>query len=502
MPEPSPVAADPEARLPDGFVVALAPGASVEDAGRMLVGGYPDTVVQLSDEGAALIRDRRLVVEGAESAALARDLLDAGLAHPVAAELPPVDASELTVVIPVKDRPAELDRLLRSLGGMTRTIVVDDGSADPEATARVAAAHGAELVALPESRGPGAARNAGLREVTSRYVLFVDSDVVVDPGALLALARHFADPAVAVVLPRVLGLHEGRETNWLGRYENSRSSLDLGELPSFVHPGAAAPWAPGTCTIDRVEAIRDGFDETMPVGEDVDLVFRVGLRGWRTRYDPAFVVRHDHRTELRRWLARKTFYASSAHPLNARFPFYVVPSQLTPTDAGLLVAALAQRAWSLPAIAVLSAVSTIRSHRRIVAAGRPDADRDVARLRWRVSLVLTGRHLQALALHLASLLVRHWWPVTAVACLFSRRARRAALVAAILDAVVFHRLNRADLDLPRYAAARRLDDLAFGLGWWLGAWRGRSAASLLPDLRPSRPPAPRTRLARFVRAAR
>src|SRR3712207_9006885 len=49
----------------------------------------------------------RLVVTDAATAVLAARLLDAGLAHP---EPDGVPAGELTVVVPVKDRPAELAR--------------------------------------------------------------------------------------------------------------------------------------------------------------------------------------------------------------------------------------------------------------------------------------------------------------------------------------------------------------------------------------------------------
>lgn len=487
-------------RLPDGFVVELAPNVTVSDHGGTLVCSFPEVIGLFTDRGRALLHDRRMLVDGPETAQLVRDMMDAGLVHPVAAELPPVDPGDITVVIPVKDRPRELTRLLAALDGRLRTIVVDDGSDDPVTTKDVAQAHGAQVVLLPESTGPGGARNAGLREVTSPLVAFIDSDVVAEPDALLMLARHFADPAVGVALPRVIGLFEGEHTTWLGRYENSRSSLDLGELPSFVHAGSAAPWAPGTVTVNRTAVIRDGFDESMHVGEDVDIVFRLGLDGWRTRFDPSVTVRHDHRTTLGRWFRRKVFYASSAEPLNRRFPYYVVPSLLTPTDMGLIAAALAQRRWSIPVIGALMTLSAVRTVRRLHHAGAvrgtpvPDAGR--------VAAQSASGHIQLLGLHVCSLLVRQWWPAAAVAALFSRRMRRAVAVAAVIDAVVFWRRNRADLDPVRYFAGRRLDDIGFGLGWWLGAWRARSPASLLPDLRGVEPPRSRTDLITFTRPAR
>ena len=61
----------------------------------------------------ARLVDRSLTVSDPTSAALARTLLDAGIAHPVdvpAAAVPP--AAEVTVVVPVKDRTEGLRRLL------------------------------------------------------------------------------------------------------------------------------------------------------------------------------------------------------------------------------------------------------------------------------------------------------------------------------------------------------------------------------------------------------
>lgn len=488
-------------RLPDGFVVELAPNVSAEDGGRTLVCSFPEVIGLLTGSASTQLHGRRMVVHGDELAQLVRDLMDAGLMHPAVRELPEVDAADITVVIPVKDRPAELARLLDALGGLLTTVVVDDGSADPRQTADIAQARGAQFVSLPASRGPGGARNAGLAEVRTPLVAFVDSDVVADAASLLLLARHFADPAVGIALPRVLGLFEGADTSWLGRYENSRSSLDLGELPSFVHAGSAAPWAPGTVTLNRVDAIRSGFDESMQVGEDVDIVFRAGLDGWRARYDPSVTVRHDHRTTLGRWFRRKVFYATSAEPLNARYPYYVVPSLLTPTDIALIVAALAQRRWSVPVIGGLTALNAVRTMRRLRHAGAragragiPEAER--------VAVRAALGHLQLLGLHVCSLLVRQWWPAAAASALVSRRMRRAVAAAAVIDAVVFQRRNNADLGLSRYTVGRRLDDIGFGWGWWLGAWRAHSPAGLLPDLRGVDLPVSHTDLVVFTRPAK
>ena len=120
--------------VPAGMRLRPDPGLLSLAGGTVLVGGAPLRLLRLGPRGAALARgwwDGVPVPGGPAAQELARRLLDAGLAHPDPAGGPPGPGpDEVTAVIPVRDRPAELARCLAGLGGM-RVIVVDDGSADP-----------------------------------------------------------------------------------------------------------------------------------------------------------------------------------------------------------------------------------------------------------------------------------------------------------------------------------------------------------------------------------
>ncbi|GAA5056764.1 mycofactocin system glycosyltransferase [Thermocatellispora tengchongensis] len=470
--------------LPEGFAVRLNRRVRVRDGGRTLVGGAPTRVVHLSRTARKLLTGRTIRVRDRASALLADRLLEIGMADPIVAELPDGDPSQVTVVIPVRDRPHALDRLLANLGGRHRVIVVDDASARPEAVARVAAAHGAGLVPLAENLGPAGARNAGLRRVTTPYVLFADSDVVLEPGALEALLRHFADPRVAVAAPRVLGLRLPGGDRWIRRYEDARSSLDLGIEPGIVRPRAPVSWVPSACLLARVDALGAGFSAEMRVGEDVDLVWRLAGAGWRVRYEPAATVRHEHRTDVADWLGRKAFYGTGADLLARRHGRDVAPAVLTPWSAAFALALLAQRRWSAPVAALIFAVAAARMSAKLARSDHP----------VRLALVLTADGAVASAWQVTALLLRHWWPLAALGCLFSRRTRRAVAAAALLDTVSDLRRTGAHLDPFRFALARRLDDAAYGAGLWYGAIKGRSLRALLPDIRwsltPPSPPVP------------
>ena len=462
--------------LPLGFVIELERHVRVSADGRELVGGSPTRAMFLTPAAMGMIVDRRLSVTSSGTAVLADRLLDAGMADPVIDDLPRIDAALVTIVVPVRDRTAQLERLLASLPAVPR-IVVDDASADPGRTVAAAERHGADVILLPENLGPAGARNAGLARVTTPYVAFADSDVVVEPGALDILLLHFADPRVAMVAPRVLGLATSASDNWIGRYENARSSLDLGLHPAIVRPRSPVSWVSSTFLVARVDAIDGGFDSDMRVGEDVDLVWRLVDAGRRVRYEPAAVVRHEHRTGLQEWMSRKAFYGTGADPLSRRHPDDIAPAVLAPWSAALLISLLAQRRWSLPAAAAITAFAAARIALKV----RGSSAHPV-----RLGARLAAAGAAASVSQGIALIVRHWWPLTLAAALVSKRARRAAFVAAIVDVALEYRRTGEGLDPVRFGVARRLDDLAYGFGVWLGALRGRSIGALKPDIRAKR----------------
>jgi mycofactocin glycosyltransferase len=462
-----------ETGLPRGLVVALDRRALRLDGGTVLVGGSPPRMVRLAPAAAALLRAGPLVVADPTSAALARRLLDAGIAHPVAApagSVPPAGA--LTVVVPVRDRTGGLRRLLAALPGLP-TIVVDDGSADPAAVAAVAAGAGARVVRRERNAGPAAARNAGLAAARTELVAFLDSDVVPEPGWLEPLLTAFADPAVGLAAPRIVALDPA--AGWLGRYEAVRSSLDLGPDPALVVPRTRVAYVPSAALVVRRSAVGAGFDERMRVAEDVDLVLRLQAAGWRLRYEPAARVAHDHRTRPGAWWLRKAFYGTGAAPLALRHPGSVPPMVLSPSGAAVAGLALLARPTSVLAGLGVLAVSAERLSRSLRRMRRPRAT--AARL------VATGA-VGSLA-QTADAVTRHYWPLALAAALVSARARRRVLAVAVAEGLVDWWRHR-DRD-PRvrpgplgHLLAHRLDDLGYGAGLWWGAVANRTLEPLRP----------------------
>ena len=472
--------------LPPGFRVRVGADVRVHDGGRTLVGGSPLRVLRLRDPAPPLARGDVLEVADRTSGVVAERLLAANLAAPV---LAPTPTAELTVVVPVRDRADRLDRLLAGLrrdGADLPVVVVDDASRDPGAVAEVAARHAAHLVALTTNLGPAGARNAGLAEVRTPYVAFVDSDVVVTAETLQGLAGHFADPHVAAVGPRVRGVARDAERpggpRRFERWDVDGLSLDLGTEPALVRPWSKVGWLPSACLLVRTADLEDGaFAPGRRVGEDVDLVWRLIRRGRHVRYDPTYVAEHDSRGTWATWLGRKAFYGSGGAWLARRHGDWMAPAVLSPVPTIGAIALLWQRPWSIPCSS--SAIALVRWRLGRTLPDTPD--------RGRLATELTGEVAVSTLRQTSHLLLRHWWPGAALACLVSRRARRAVAAAMLWDLLDHREVTPAKA--PEAFVARRLDDLAYGAGLWWGALRERSARVLVPrvtGLRRSRAPRP------------
>jgi GT2 family glycosyltransferase len=538
--------------VPAGMRIVPDAGTRLLAAGSVLVGGSPTRVLRLTQAGARQVAAwlSGQPVPAADSArALARRLLDAGIAHPdftlpgkppddpgtaparaaarsagdagdpgdaghgAAATTPPQAgprapvAADVTVVIPVRDRHAELARCLSGLRDLPHVIVVDDASADPGALRRIAAAAGAEVIRRPVNGGPGAARNTGLSAARTELVAFLDSDCVPRPGWLERLLPHFTDPVTGAVAPRIVPYEAG--AGWLARYEGASSTLDRGARPSVVRPGARVPYVPGAALVVRRAAAGDGFRDGMYVGEDVDFVWRMSAAGWRVRYEPAAVMGHDHRVTFRAWFTRRSDYGTSAAALELLHPGSVRPLYVSWWTAGAWAAALSGRPVTAAALTAAATALLARRLSRVTGErwpvpapsdSEPPPNPDNSNKRWRwvmprpavawqLAARLAGGGTLAAGRPLGSALSRTWWPVALPAALAVRKLRLPVAALILAPPLLDWADKKPPLDPARYVAARLLDDAAHSLGVWQGCLARRTARPLLPVIGGKRPPA-------------
>lgn len=449
------------------------------DGGRAVVGGSPLRILRVTDRGAATLRSLLAGGDPTGHDALVAKLVDTGMAHPQPSQSP-WSPGDVTVVIPVWDATPALARTLAALAAtasVAAVLVVDDASPDADAVERVAeSSPPTRVLRLPANRGPGMARNAGLAEVTTPLVAFLDAGCEPLPGWLEPLLAHLGDPLLAAVAPRIVAAAPARSA--VARYQEQRSSLDLGVETAAVRARTRVSYVPAACLVARVDALRTagGFDADLRVGEDVDLVWRLADGGARVRYEPAARVGHDHRSRFVPWFRRRVTYGTSAAPLAQRHPGALAPVGVSGWSA--LSWALAASEAPIAGLAVAAGTTGLLA-RKLHSLPHP----------WREALRLGGRGHLGAGRVLAAALTGPWWPLSLLAALGSRRARRAVLAAALVPPLLDWARQRPPLDPVRWVALRLADDIAYGTGVWLGCLRSGTFEPLVPDFRPW-PPRP------------
>ncbi|MCK1719959.1 glycosyltransferase [Bradyrhizobium sp. 141] len=190
-----------------------------------------------------------------------------------AARLPlPVNPAALvSVVIPAKNAAAYVGETIASAltqGDVAEVIVVDDGSTD-DTVAIVRAVRDSRLRLIHnESAGVSAARNLGARYASGEWLLFLDADDRLRPGAVTALlaAARGAPRAVLVYGDYNTIDSEGRQIGrrdlLKGRRKPSGDVLSRLAAGNFIVNGGIA--------LARAEAFRaiGGFDTSLRYCED------------------------------------------------------------------------------------------------------------------------------------------------------------------------------------------------------------------------------------------
>lgn len=423
---------------------------------QLLVGGAPLRVLRLTAAGGAALDALLTGMPHPGVPALRARLLAAGmlLLPPGAARL-----DEVTVVVPVRGPLRSVRRVLAGVPESVGVVVVDDGCEPPLELP------GVTLVRHARSRGPAAARNAGAAEVRTSLVAFVDADVSMPPGSLERLTGHFADERVVAAAPRVTS---DPATGLVGVLEEQLCALDQGPVPAEVQRGSAVSYLPSAVLLVRISVLQEvgGFDEQLHVGEDVDLVWRLGARG-SVRYDPEVVVRHAPRIRLGAALRRRYDYGTSAGALDRRHPGRLRHVQVSPSSVLPWAAALLHPAAGVAAVVGLLVVAPGRlpvlptaQARRVAAAGQ-----------W-VSFGAVGRYA-----------VRPAWPLTAALMLSPRVRRLGPVLAVAYAAGSCSRLRRGPVqDLPARVLLQVLEDVAYSTGVWGSALEERRWRVLLPGL--------------------
>jgi GT2 family glycosyltransferase len=212
---------------------------------------------------------------------------------------------------------------LRALVARLAALPVRDGDSVVVADNRgvgVGSSRSITVIDASERRGSYFARNAGAREGSAPWLLFIDADV--EPAANL-LDRLFApEPATqtAVLAGAVIDEpppEDGRGPAAL-RYAWLKSSMS--QEITLGHDGWAFAQT-ANCAVRR-QAFADvgGFDDSARSGGDADLCFRLAAAGWRLETRPGATVVHRNRATVPRMLAQRARHGAGAAWLAERHP--------------------------------------------------------------------------------------------------------------------------------------------------------------------------------------
>jgi N-acetylglucosaminyl-diphospho-decaprenol L-rhamnosyltransferase len=207
--------------------------------------------------------------------------------------------------------PGCLDSIQADAPAGNKVVVVDNDS--PDGSAKVAGSHPLKprIVASVKNLGFGGGCNLGAAGSDADALFFLNPDARLKLGATaLLIAALEADPALAVVAPRVIDPTGESRAASAGAEPSLRSNLGhflvLGRIPGirrlfrpvYMADGRARArpdWVSGAAMLVRREAFEavEGFDERIFMYmEDVDLCRRLREKGWVIGYEPDAVVEH------------------------------------------------------------------------------------------------------------------------------------------------------------------------------------------------------------------
>jgi peptidoglycan/xylan/chitin deacetylase (PgdA/CDA1 family)/glycosyltransferase involved in cell wall biosynthesis len=226
---------------------------------------------------------------------------------PVADETSRSDA-ELSIVIPTHGRPGRLKTCIGSVAeqsdlpaGVELIVVVDGGDPATEAMLDSLALPFPLRTVVQERARQAVARNRGAREARGRFVLFLDDDVVAEPGLVAAHMSALRSDEGIVALGRIEKVLPPRASRWArvrqAAWRSHYDRLAAGREPRFTDCYG------GNLSLSREAFVAvGGFAPDLTPEEDVELGYRLVEAGLRLVFLANAVVREDDRDTLRRYV--------------------------------------------------------------------------------------------------------------------------------------------------------------------------------------------------------
>jgi GT2 family glycosyltransferase len=230
--------------------------------------------------------------------------------------------SGLSVVIPnyngvklLRENLPSVFDALENWDGEWEVILIDDCSADDSCRVIKEEFPKARLIVNQQNKGFSKTCNIGMAAARFPILLCINTDVKVERNLPEMLVRHFSDPDLFAVSPRIVVERESKNQGVV------RAAYRKGFIKgSFAAADEQVParenlYAIGACVAYHADKFRalGGYSEiyTPYLFEDVDICYRAWKRGWKSIYEPGATVYHYSNATLakaKRRLNKKIYY--------------------------------------------------------------------------------------------------------------------------------------------------------------------------------------------------
>ena len=258
-----------------------------------------------------------------------------------------------SIIVPVYNRPDEVDELLESLSNQTQqdfeAIIVEDGSVKP---CKDVCDKYADILALhyyaKENSGPGQSRNYGAERAKGDYLIILDSDVVLPPDYLTAIDQVLAQNHV-----EAFGGPDAAHPSFTPVQKAISYSMTSFFTTGGIRGGKAKldKFYPRSFNMGIRRDIYQqlgGFSK-MRFGEDIDFSYRIVEAGYMPRLFPEAWVWHKRRTDFRKFFRQVYNSCIARINLEKRHPgtlklVHLLPTVFTVGVIGLLLISAVGRA--------------------------------------------------------------------------------------------------------------------------------------------------------------
>lgn len=278
-------------------------------------------------------------------------------------------AMKYSFIIPVFNRPDEVDELLNSLTTQTlrdfEVIVVEDGSSVPckDVTEKYADKFLIHYY-YKDNSGPGQTRNYGVERASGEYMLILDSDCIL-PGTFLEEVEKELQHKEADAFGGPDRAHES--------FTDVQKAINYAMTSFFTTGGIRGgkkkmdKFYPRSFNMGVKKSVYQalgGFSK-MRFGEDIDFSIRIFKGGYACRLFPEAWVWHKRRTDLKKFfkqvhnsgIARINLYKKYPESLKV---VHLLPAVFTLGVVFLLLASLVC-GWSLSLLVLFALIICIDS---------------------------------------------------------------------------------------------------------------------------------------------